>query len=66
MKIISETRTIELTRRNLLALIAKLDGHPPGSSRIIASRDSEGRSWWVKAVEDDEHYSDARPGPCTG
>ena len=51
--------TIELTRRNLLVLLAKLDGNPPNSACTIF--DSKGRVA-VKAVEDAEHYSDREPG----
>lgn len=47
--------TIELTRRNLQTLLAKLDD--PKSFRTIA-RDGIA----VKAVEDDDHYSDRAPG----
>ncbi len=45
--------TVELTRRNLLTLLAKLDGHPENSSCCIAK---DGVT--VKAVEDAEHYTD--------
>ena len=51
--------TIELTRRNLLVLLAKLDGNPPNSACTIL--DSRGRVA-VRAVEDAEHYSDREPG----
>ena len=64
MKVIEEEQTIELTRRNLLALLAKLDGNPRDSACLIGSpnRDSAGRIWWVKAVENEAHYSDRAPG----
>ena len=32
VKINEETKTVELSRRNLLSLLAKLDGHPPNSA----------------------------------
>lgn len=51
--------TVELTRRNLLALLAKLDGKP--SDLLCTVVDPSG-SIAVKAVEDDEHYSDRAPG----
>ena len=51
--------TIELTRRNLLVLLAKLDGYPPDSACTII--DSTGYIA-VKAVEDAEHYSGRDPG----
>lgn len=49
--------TIELTRRNLTVLLAKLDD--PDSKRTII--DPEGRIA-VRAVEDAEHYADREPG----
>ncbi len=57
MKYIPGHKTVELTRRNLLALLAKLDD--PDSLRTII--DSEG-AMAVRAVEDSEHYSDRPPG----
>jgi hypothetical protein len=52
-----KNRQVQLTRRNLQALLAKLDGHPPGSKCTIAIDD-----WEVKAVENHEHYTTRRPG----
>lgn len=58
-----------VSRRNLLSLLAKLDGHPPGSMCTIGSpRDSDSPPVWLKAEEDDVHYSHpsregAPPGP---
>ena len=57
MKVFEEYRTIELTRRNLLTLLAKLDGNPDGSSCTIGRE-----GWWIKAVEDSVHYSDRPAG----
>lgn len=48
---------VELTRRNLTSLLAKLDD--PLSNRAII--DGE-RRVMVRAVEDAEHYSDREPG----
>lgn len=42
---------VELTRRNLNALLAKLDGHPPDSACTI-----EKDGVFVKAVHDFAHY----------
>jgi len=53
---------IELSRRNLTVLLAKLDSnkeHPGSSACTIGAPD---RPLWVKAVEDEEHYSDRPPG----
>lgn len=50
---------IELTRRNLLSLLAKLDGNPPYSACTILA---PGGTFFVKAVEDAEHYTDRAPG----
>jgi hypothetical protein len=68
MKVIPEEHTIELTRRNLLSLLAKLDGNPPNSACTIgepigAAGSFERPMWFVKAVEDVEHYADRPPGP---
>lgn len=49
---------LELTRRNLEVLLAKLDD--PQSSRTLVDPGIRIR---VKAVEDAEHYSDRPPGP---
>lgn len=57
--------TIELSRRNLEVLLAKLDD--PASARTII--DGQGHIA-VKAVENEEHYTDRAPGlmymPTTG
>ena len=54
--------TVELTRRNLVGLLAKLDGNPPGSACTLIDPD---RVVAVKAVEDAEHYAaeGRAPGP---
>lgn len=49
--------TVELTRRNLRALLDKLDD--PLSSRTLIDPD---RRVAVRAVEDAEHYADRAPG----
>lgn len=53
---------IELTRRNLYALIAKLDGSPQDSARTITKTLAEDILYSVTAVEDEAHYSDTPPG----
>lgn len=60
---------LELSRRNLLALLDKLDD--PLSARTLGSPGLPGEPMiFVKAVEDAEHYSDRAPGevymPSTG
>lgn len=61
MKYIAKTEAgmpmLELTRRNLQALLDKLDD--PKSARMIIAPD---RLIAVRAVEDEEHYSDRAPG----
>lgn len=47
-----------LTRRNLETLLAKLNGHPPGSSCTILKG-----GVFVRAVENEAHYSERTPGP---
>jgi hypothetical protein len=49
---------VELTRRNLTALLAKLDD--PLSARSLIDGEQK---VMVRAVEDDEHYADRAPGP---
>lgn len=51
--------TVELTRRNLMALLAKLDGQPSDSMCTIVDPDHRIA---VKAVEDAAHYTDRAPG----
>jgi hypothetical protein len=62
--------TVTLSRRNLLTLVAKLDGNPPGSACTIGAPRAYGE-FWIVAEEDDVHYAhpdraevvgDARPG----
>ena len=50
--------TLELSKRNLQALLAKLDD--PNSKRTIIDPDNQIA---VKAVPDREHYADRDPGP---
>lgn len=50
--------TLELTRRNLETLLAKLDD--PLSQRTLLDPDDK---VYVRAVEDDQHYGDREPGP---
>ena len=52
---------IELTRRNLEVLLAKLDD--PKSERTLGKRTEEVGAIWVTAVENDTHYADRSPGP---
>lgn len=56
---------VELTRRNLEILLAKLDD--PASLRMIVDGET---GFSVKAVENEEHYADRAPGemfmPSTG
>ena len=48
---------VALSRRNLKALLAKLDGHPPGSAKTLSYPMANGDVLWVTAEEDDAHYS---------
>ena len=49
---------LELTRRNLEVLLAKLDDS--NSARTIIAPN---HYFWVRAVENDEHYGERGPGP---
>lgn len=53
-----QRHVVELTRRNLTVLLAKLDD--PLSGRSLLDMDAK---IYVKAVEDDDHYADRAPGP---
>lgn len=78
MKLVSNEHgviSIELTRRNLVALIQKLDAQRDGiptACTLAKCGESEtnGLILRVKAVEDEEHYSDRLTGlmmnPSTG
>lgn len=57
MKHIPSEKRIELTRRNLEALLAKLDD--PASARTLLDGET---GFAVTAVENEEHYSDRPPG----
>lgn len=52
---------IVLSRRNLLALLAKLDGHPPYAVCQLVGG-NEARGVMVRAEEDDVHYADRPAG----
>jgi homoserine kinase len=47
---------VKLSRRNLLTLLAKLDGHPPNSACTIQGG-SDAWGYFVVAEEDEEHYA---------
>lgn len=51
--------TIELSRRNLESLLAKLNGNPPNSACTIGGESGI----WIRAVENEEHYADRPAGP---
>jgi hypothetical protein len=62
---ISESQThveLRLSRRNLQVLLAKLDGHPPGSACTLERDDGSGVVFRVIAEQDREHYGDRAPG----
>ena len=52
---------VELTRRNLEALILKLNAGPGASACTIDKHDDAGVIR-VRAVENDKHYHDREPG----
>jgi hypothetical protein len=56
---------VELTRRNLIALLQKLDSaETTTTERTLVRRGLDGYTiLHVKAVPDDEHYSNREPGP---
>lgn len=54
----SGTIVIVLSRRNLRAMLAKLDGHPPRSYCTLIKDDDEGGPRLILIAEDDaRHYS---------
>lgn len=56
-----EGKSMILSRRNLMSLLAKLDGSPP-RSRCTIIGGSEALGWTVVAEEDEVHYADRYPG----
>lgn len=59
MKVTNENpgfTTIVLSRRNLLTLLAKLDGFPPDSACAITGG-YEAPNIWIRAEEDEVHYA---------
>jgi hypothetical protein len=46
-----------LSRRNLLTLLAKLDGHPVNSACTIGGGD-DALGYFVRAEEDEVHYAE--------
>ena len=68
MRLDRATRTeivVALSRRNLLTLLAKLDGHPPQSACAIAQAGIDGPALLVTAEDNEKHYGSraAPPGP---
>lgn len=58
---LKEPNHLVLSRRNLLALLAKLDGYPPNSyCEIGGGEDAPG--FRVTAEEDSVHYANRPPG----
>lgn len=55
MRVEKEGRLIVLSRRNLLTLLEKLDGHPPNSACTIGAPPQYGH-YEVKAEPDHVHY----------
>lgn len=53
---INNADLVVLSRRNLLTLLAKLDGHPPNSACTIGGG-TDAPGLFVKAEEDDVHYA---------
>jgi hypothetical protein len=66
MRLDRVTRTevmVTLSRRNLLTLLAKLDGHPSNSAcTILLTGGGEGPELLVRAEDNDAHYQ-SRPEP---
>lgn len=63
VKINGAAAYVTLSRRNLLTLLAKLDGNPSLSERTIHRVNEDGDVLQVTAEEDDIHYGKRRPGP---
>jgi len=59
MRLDRATRTevmVTLSRRNLLTLLAKLDGHPSNSACSIFLPGDDGPGLLVRGEENDSHY----------
>ena len=53
---------VTLSRRNLLTLLAKLDGYPTNSACTIFRECEGGETLHVTAEEDAVHYAEREPG----
>lgn len=53
---------VYLSRRNLVTLLAKLDGHPKNSACTIVRTLDNGTELVVTAEENAVHYGDRKPG----
>ena len=60
---VGSTLWVELTRRNLLALLAKLGRGDSSRTLVVRRDDDQNAVVKVVAVEDEEHYGDRPPGP---
>jgi hypothetical protein len=61
VKILSKSAasiTVQVSRSNLEALLAKLNGHPPDSACTLLRYDKSAECYLrIQAVEDDAHYA---------
>ena len=57
-----DTIYVSLSRRNLVTLLAKLDGEPAGSQCTLERVCENGTAVIVKAEPDDQHYQGRIPG----
>jgi len=61
MKVNEQTKTIKVSRRNLLSLLTKLDGKPQNSACTLAGGD-DAVGWFLIAEEDAVHYAERSAG----
>jgi hypothetical protein len=63
LNIIDNVTVVTLSRRNLLALLTKLDGNPEPSHKTLVRNCEGGVQLIVHAEENDEHYNKRPPSP---
>ena len=54
---------VELSRRNLESMLAKLNGYPPSSHCTLVRECENGLILEVRGVENDQHCVKREPGP---
>jgi hypothetical protein len=62
LKVTEALVEVTFSRRNLVSILAKLDGHPPDSACTIFKGPFDGHMLVLRGESDDVHYRAERPG----